>query len=487
MSQLKLIVSAGARDAVRWARQHLYALLILSPLVLGMTYLGVGRMAREHAELEPSPLACVVLAAGALTCLVALSMSRASDELYHPRGAESFFDTLPVKVDTHLLAALSQRLARTAAVALVALVARGTFGVQTSSVWLLWPSLVLFVVLTALCEMLSALAWIHWSHVRSRAQASLCVCLLAPCVAVCAWLMLIVVAPQKVASPRWHVPLLACGALMSATLLMFVVLLHRRWRASDIEYAKRLGMGGGRKLTGVGGRVSSSLSSRLFGKSPATAAQVARDLRLTRRGFSSAVYTCTGLAALLFILLLAALTTSWLPPDVARAGFEATWFVPIVAVKFAAALVVVTLAALMPVLVAHERPHLWLERATGAGGAELWRAKLWYARLVSLPAPLVAWAAAMLTGASPAFYELPLLGELLWLWWMVSTVMGALAFEAPDQPGLAIVLMSCAGAAAGFVVALFWPAGVVLYIFGLQQMSARGQHLAHLHLMRETD
>ncbi len=117
----------------------------------------------------------------------------------------------------------------------------------------------------------------------------------------------------------------------------------------------------------------------------------------------------------------------------------------------------------------------------------MWRAKLWYARLVSLPAPLCAWTAGTLTGATPLFYALPLLGELLWLWWMVSTVMGALAFETPDQPGLAIVLMSCAGLAAGFVVALFWPAGVVLYIFGLQQLFMRGEHLAHLHLSRETD
>ncbi|MGB8507465.1 MAG: hypothetical protein WCD76_03590, partial [Pyrinomonadaceae bacterium] len=152
-----------------------------------------------------------------------------------------------------------------------------------------------------------------------------------------------------------------------------------------------------------------------------------------------------------------------------------------------AALATTALATLVPVLVAHQTPHLWLERSAGATGAEMWRAKLWYARLVTLPAPLVAWVAGALSGAVPASYTLPLLGEVLWLWWLVGTVGGALAFEMPRQLGLAIILMMCAGLAAGFVVSLFWPAGLVLYVFGLQQLFMRGQHLAHLHLMKEDD
>ncbi|MGB8509979.1 MAG: hypothetical protein WCD76_16495, partial [Pyrinomonadaceae bacterium] len=100
-THLKLITGAVARDELRWARQHLYALLILSPLVLGMTYLGVGRLIAEHPELEPSANVAIVLSVLAAACLAALSMSRASVELYHLRAPESVFDTLPVSADTH--------------------------------------------------------------------------------------------------------------------------------------------------------------------------------------------------------------------------------------------------------------------------------------------------------------------------------------------------------------------------------------------------
>jgi hypothetical protein len=229
-------------------------------------------------------------------------------------------------------------------------------------------------------------------------------------------------------------------------------------------------------------------------------AQLARDLQLTLRGFSSAVYTSAGLAALWLVVLAAVLTTGLLPDEgltlvgeaggaVAAAGevgwFEATWLPPVLAVKVASVLAVVSLVALVPVLVAHESAHMWLERAVGVKGAEVWRAKLWYARLVSLPAPLAAWAVGALSGEVAGFYLLPLLGELLWLWWLVSTLAGALSFEVPEQPGLALVLMGCIGLATGGFVAFLWPMGLAVYAFGMDQIKMRGQHRAHVYLYAE--
>ena len=40
-----------------------------------------------------------------------------------------------------------------------------------------------------------------------------------------------------------------------------------------------------------------------------------------------------------------------------------------------------------------------------------------------------------------AFTAVPLLAECAWLWWLVSTAAGGLAFEMPAQPGLALVLV----------------------------------------------
>ena len=52
------------------------------------------------------------------------------------------------------------------------------------------------------------------------------------------------------------------------------------------------------------------------------------------------------------------------------------------------------------------------------------RAKIYFARVVTLPAPLAAWSAGILCGAVSGSYALPLLAECLWLWWVVSTLAG---------------------------------------------------------------
>ncbi|MBA3242702.1 MAG: hypothetical protein H0T60_15865, partial [Acidobacteria bacterium] len=101
MTHLKLIVGAIALEGWRAAREHMYSLLVLTPLVLGMTCFGVGRMVEENAELQPTGAVALALAVGAAAALLALCMSRASVELYHLRTPESVLDTLPVPVSAH--------------------------------------------------------------------------------------------------------------------------------------------------------------------------------------------------------------------------------------------------------------------------------------------------------------------------------------------------------------------------------------------------
>src|ERR1700754_1648939 len=127
MTELKLIVRAWLTEDLRWARQNLYALTVLTPLVLGMTYFGVGRMVRE-AEWSPTDAQVLVACMVAAACLLALSMSRAGLEIYHLRRAESVFDSLPVAARVQLWAALLRRASRTLGVVLAALVLRRLVG-----------------------------------------------------------------------------------------------------------------------------------------------------------------------------------------------------------------------------------------------------------------------------------------------------------------------------------------------------------------------
>ncbi|HZI19517.1 MAG TPA: hypothetical protein VEY09_13075 [Pyrinomonadaceae bacterium] len=476
MSQLRIIVGAGALGGLRWAREHLYVLLVLTPLMLGMTYFGVGRLLSD-AEWSLGPAQASALAVLAAAGLVVSGMSRAAAEVYHTRRPESVFDTLAVGPDVLLAAALARRGARGAGFAAAALVGRGLagggpFGAEAAA------ALLLFVPVVTLGEVFAALNWVHGGRSRGRGWAALGVAGVFGAALVGGALLLTIVRPQALA-PGARAAALWGGALLTGALAWLAFALHRRWRAGDIEHAKRL------RARDRWGRAAAAVARRAGGGA-VVESLLARDLRLTLRGFSSAVYACAGLSALWVLTLVAVLETVRLPgapPGVAAGSWAgATWLPSVLVVKGACVLACVSLACLVPALVAHQLPHLWLERAAGAHAAEVARAKLFYARVLTLPAALLAWAAGSLAGASPLSYVAPLLGECLWLWWLVGTLAGGLAYEMPEQPGLSTVLVACVCLAAGGFTAFLWPMGLALYAFGLPQLLLRGQHRAHLHL-----
>ncbi|HYO64343.1 MAG TPA: hypothetical protein VER08_11980 [Pyrinomonadaceae bacterium] len=484
MRELSLVLGAALRDRARWAREHLYAILILSPLVVGMTYVTAARVATYAPEgVALTATTVVALATLAAAAVASLSLSRVSAEVYHLRRPESLHDALPVGKSTHLHAALLTRAARTAAVGAVALVARTLAGDRLGSDVV--APVALFVVVLALAEVLAALEWVHWGHRREWGQALAGLLMIVPALCIAGALLAAVVRPS-LTSGGARTTLLLIGVAAAALLYGVTGLLHARWRASDIEYAQRLRASAGRRRF-----LTARLLERLGGR--AEAAQLARDLRLTARGFSSAVYVSWTFAALWLVLFAVASATGlWpageaLPPGSGDGGFlETTLLVPVVAAKAACVLASASLAAVVPVLVAHQLPHLWLERATRATGAELWRAKVWYARLVALPAPVAAWALAVVTGAVPPSYAAVLLAECVWLWWLVSSAAGVLAFEMPEQPGLSLVLMLFVGLSLGLLTAWLWPLGLTAGM-AADQAAMRGVHRAHMLLRAEGD
>jgi di/tricarboxylate transporter len=73
----------------------------------------------------------------------------------------------------------------------------------------------------------------------------------------------------------------------------------------------------------------------------------------------------------------------------------------------------------------------------------------------------------------------------LWLWWLVSSIAGALAFEMPDRPELAIVVMTTVGLSVGTLTAVLWPMGLAVYGMGIARASARGGARARYFLVTE--
>ncbi|MDT7808910.1 MAG: hypothetical protein QOJ70_2723 [Acidobacteriota bacterium] len=471
-------MGAWLLDGARWARANLYALVVLTPLVLGMTYFGVGRMVRE-AEWSPTEAQTFAAAVVAAACLLALSLSRASVEIYHVRSPEWVLDALPVSAASQLAAALLQRAARTLAVGVAALALRWLAGGAADARSL--ASVLLLVCVLAAGEVLSALEWIHRAHMRTRrhvgveaqgvfavmTQGLLALLSFAASSFAGGLLLADVLRPGGLALLS-RTALLACGVFTAALLAGLSGVLHERWRAGDAEFAKRLGA---REMRGD---FVEALARRVCGGRGALSSQLARDLRITLRGFSSAVYAAAGVCVLVVVLLVALLAGGVVPEGEAAGWASATWMPRVLAVKFACVLATASLVSVLPVLIAHQRPHLWLERSTGLEGEDAWRAKLYLARVMTLPAPVAAWGAGVLCGAVPGSYVVPLLAECVWLWWLVSTVAGGLAFEMPDEPGLALILVLCAALAAGGLTAFVWPAGLAIYAMGVQPLCMRG-------------
>ncbi len=481
MKKLCLILAAGARDTMRWAFGNIYYLLVLAPLVLGLSYLTASRVASNAATIERLSFAfAFAFAALVETCLILSGVSRAAAEIYNVRHPENYFDTLPVVPLTQLFAAFAKRCFRVLLLlgsAFIALRSLTESESLSGSTFLF--SLALLVLLTASAQAFAALCWIHGNRRRKKLALFGAMIVIAFVAALGGALMLNVFDfPIPFLADQFH--LLVSGGATLVAILLLVGVLHERWRVFDLEHAARL-------QSSQSFNLASLLTARLQSGSVRT--QLARDLQLTLRFFSAGVYLALWLTALwassLFILLA---TTDLIPrATVARSFFDLTWSPPVVATKIICVLATATLAALLPLLIAHELPSLWLERAAGATGKQLWSAKCWYARAVSFPAPFIIWAVGASTGALPALYIVPALLECLWLWWMVSTLMGALAFEMPTKPGLGLIVMLTLAVALGICVSLVWPVGLLLYVFGISQIAMRGQARAKYFILTGED
>ena len=463
---------------LRWARRHVYAWMVLGPLVIGGTYATATRLTENLAIVQLSHVSSAVMAALLAGCLIALAMSRSTIELYHIRRPESYFDALPVSPDTLLHAAMLNRLTRTFAAGLLLLAFRSIIGKEVMIEPSILPALLAFVVVLALSEVFAALNWIHWGHTKDAGAAASALAVLLVSAVLSGLLIVIALTEGAWLRPAWLWPV--ASAAWSLVLYLLIRRSHNRWRSSDIEYAKRL------QSTGRWNLFRLPAFKRRFG--PSVAAQLLRDLQLTLRAFSSAVYVVLIIALLLHAALFAILSTASLPPPYEIIGWlDQTWQPWAMATKLVCVAVVAALGALVPVLLAYELPLFWMERALGVRGLDVWEAKLWYARLVSFPAPVTVWLAALATGEVTPDYALPLFAECVWLWWLSSSIIGALSFEMPDRPALAILIMTMMALAAGAFGALFWPFGIIIYFQAMHSLTERGREMAKYYLITEGD
>ena len=385
MNKLRLVIGATLREQMRWASEHLYLLLILTPLIFGISYASVSRLASDAPAWQPSLGLALVIFATLILSLIVLSLTRTTVEVYHLRKPESFLDSLPVSISTQLHVALLKRIVRTTFVAIVILTIRALAGFGKGIDLLSVLALLVLVLVISVTEILSAISWIHWGHVRNGFAAVSAIIALVNTSIVAAVLLILVFKPTLVPGSLGR-GLFLYIVIWIPTLYVLTRLLHKRWRSTDIEYAKRLQTGGGMsffRMRFLRRRFSSSI-----------AMQVARDLQLTLRGFSSAVYVALFLFASLLLFMITALSTSWLSTINKSPGwFATTWHLPVMATKVVCVLATASCSILVAVLVAYQLPYYWLERVAGTTGKQMWDFKL----------PTPTWAGVMATAGGLVF------------------------------------------------------------------------------------
>jgi hypothetical protein len=422
----------------RWLGENGFTLFFMAPLILGGAALifqpyveAAGRVLREGADEWITGHAAAAVAALAAGLLVARFSGTVRD-VYALNPADHYLDALPVSVWARLHVVLATRVLKAipiAAALLFALYLAGPPEARLAEVARSWgPALAVGAVAFGLVETTLALVLVRIGMVGAVRLA------LAGAIAIATAAFLVDALGRAAAGLAVVAyPIAAFG--------------FARWRIEDRERAREA-LARARRT----GPRFERLADRLFG--PQTGAQIMRDLRLVRRGFSTIVYLAVG-AALLFPGLAA-----WAAGRYALEPAERS-----LAIESATVLSAFALASVTHALVSYERPRLWIDLTSGVEPSQFPRAKRWVGRLLGTPAMVLGCVAALAAGVPIGPLEV---GKLAWLAWATSTLTAVLCYEVAERPaaGVVFAFIAAAGIALLFVFfAPFWPLWFVGYYY----------------------
>lgn len=451
MSALAQVARYRALAARRLLAERAFSILVMGPLIIGgaawifQAYIeAIGRTLREGAD--PRLAANAAALAGAVFgALVVARFSSAVRDVFALDPADHYLDALPVVPSALFHTALLTRFAHALPVVLVLLVGvhlasppNVTLGrtIASAALPLVGVAAALAVVETALALVLVRLGVVGAVRLAVAGVA------IAGIAAVAASIF------------EW-------GALALAVPAYFVAAFgFRAWRVEDRERAREA-LARARR-TGAG---YERIADRLFG--PRTGAQVLRDLRLVRRGFSTSVYAAAGAAMLL------PAAAAWL---VARddVGVEAGFQI----VEAATILAAFSLAAITHALAEYERSRVWIDVTSGVAASEFPRAKRWTGRLLAAPAAVVGSLAAASAGLPVDVWEV---GKLFWLAWATGTITGVMCYEAEGRAALGVFFAFIAAVGFAILFAVYpslWPFWFVGYYYASWNIFERATTLA---------
>jgi hypothetical protein len=399
-----------ARIGGRWIWENAFTLFVMGPLILGgaglifqPTIEAAARVLREGAD--GFAVRNEAAAAGALFALLLVArFSGTVRDVYALDGADHYLDGLPVPRLTRFHVALVVRILKAAPLAAAALFVQvisrppGASIASTAGGGLLplvASAVALGVVETAVAIVL----------VRLRVLGAV---------------RLVVFAVLAVVSAALLADWLGRGAIFVAFAAYPIAAFgYVRWRTEDRERAREA-LARARRTPVRFERIA----DRMLG--PCAGAQLLRDLRLVRRGFSTTAYIAAAAAILIPGLAVWAAN---------QYGFTTEWLARVV--ESATILSSFALATITHALVHYERPRVWIDLTSGAEPSELPRAKRWTGRILAVPAAGLGWAAALAAGLPLDPMEI---FKLAFLVWATATLTSVLCYEVAERPAAGLVL-----------------------------------------------
>jgi hypothetical protein len=411
----------------RWVGENAFTLFFMGPLILGGAALifqpyveAAGRALRAGADGWTARNAVAVAAAFVVVLAVA-RLSGTMRDVYALNPADHYLDALPVPMRTRLHVVLATRVLKALPVAGAVLLAAYVAGPPGAGLADTardhGPALLAGSVGLGLVETALALVF-----VRAGLVGAVRLALAGALAAGAAAALAVAIGWPAVALAAAAYPVAAIG--------------FSRWRMEDRERAREA-LARARRT----GPQFERLADRFFG--PQAGAQVMRDLRLVRRGFSTVVYTAAA-AALLFPA-----AAVWAAHRYALA-VEDLWAI----IESATVLSAFALAAVTHALVHYERPRLWIDLTSGAQPTEFPRAKRLVGRLLGTPAAALGCVAAVGAGLPLDALEVV---KLVWLAWATSTLTSVLCYEVAERPAVGVVFASVVAGAIAFLFVFFGP------------------------------
>jgi hypothetical protein len=416
--------------AARWVRENAFTLFVMAPLVIG----GAGAIFQPYLEAAGEAARTGAAAWGArftgaaLVALVVARLSGAIRDTFALDGQEFYLDALPIGAWVRLHDVLAVRAAKAFAVAIGALFAlylAAPPGASLGSVaagaapWLVAGAAGLAVVETGTALALVRLRLVTAPRLVAVAAAAMGLAALVG--GVTAWGVAIVVA-----------------AAYAVALVGF-----SRWRVEDRDAAREALA----RARHTGPRFE-RFADRALGAR--VGAQVVRDLRLVRRGFSTAPLVAAA-AAVAFPAL-----AVWIGD---RYGFDVETRAR--AVEAAVVLSAFALAAVTHALVAYERERIWIDLTAGVMREDFPRAKLWLGRMLALPAFGLGCVAAAAAGVPLDAGEVV---KLALVAWMTATMTAVLCYELKERPAAGLVLAFLPAAGLSLLVVIYPPFDLLWYL-----------------------